>query len=876
MTDLIEYRAFLEAKAALSSDAGFPCDPSEVNPLLKPFQRDIVAWAVRGGRRALFESFGMGKTLQQLEIVRLVLQKSGKQHGLIVIPLGVRQEFMRDAAMLGTEVRFIRTAAEAAENGIYLTNYESVREGKLDPTLFDVVSLDEAGILRGFGGTKTFREFMRHFEGSGTYRYVATATPSPNEFIELLAYSAFLDVMDVGQAKTRFFKRNSEQADALTLQPHKEREFWVWVASWAIFVQRPSDLGYADEGYELPPLDVRWHMVPTDHSRAGMTTDGQGRLFANATLGVVDAAREKRLSLDARVTKLLELRAEDPGAHRVIWHDLEAERHAIEQAIPDVVSVYGAQDLDEREQSIVAFANGELQELAAKPVMLGSGVNFQRHCHWAIFLGIGFKFNDFIQAIHRLQRFLQTETVRVDLIYTEAEAEVRAQLERKWTQHEELVANMTAIIREYGLAESAMSGALQRSIGVDREEASGAGWTLIHNDCVEESFGMESESVHLILTSVPFSTMYQYSPSYNDFGHTDDEQHFWRQMDFLTPQLLRVLQPGRNLVVHVKDRIVPSGLTKLGFQTVQPFHADAIYHYQRHGFAYLGMRTIVTDVVRENNQTYRLGWTEQCKDGSRMGVGMPEYLLLFRKPPTDRSNGYADEPVVKEKPLCDDGGQPAPFDSRTNWRKPIPGTGYSRGRWQLDAHGFWRSSGERLLSSDELSSLPHRLLYRFWKDRSQEAVYDYEGHVRVTEELDYLQRLPAGFMLLPPHSSHPDVWTDVARMRTLNGSQWSKGKQLHLCPLQFDIVDRVIRQMSMPGETVFDPFSGLGTVVLRALLLGRRGLGVELSPSYHTDAVSYLRAAERDLQTPTLFDLLDEEDQAELDLPEETAAEVAV
>lgn len=871
---LADYRAFIASKAQLSTSSGFPCDPAEVNPILKPHQRAIVAWAVRGGRRAIFTAFGLGKTVIQLEIERLLLEKmrgatQDVLRGLIVLPLGVRQEFVRDAAMLGTPVRFVRTDAEVTTSGIYLTNYESVREGKIDPTRFNVLSLDEAGVLRGFGGTKTFREFMRHFEGTATFRFVATATPSPNEFIELLAYAAFLDIMDVGQGKTRWFKRNPEKADALTLHAHKEREFWLWVASWAIFVQTPSTLGYSDDGYVLPPLEVRWHQLPTDHARASVDGSGQSRLFANAALGVVDAAREKRLSLPERIFKLLQIRAENPGVHRVIWHDLEAERYAIEAAIPGIATVYGSQDLDAREPIIRDFADGEIPELACKPVMLGSGVNFQRHCHQAVYLGIGFKFADFIQSIHRLQRFGQTEPVRIDLIYTEAEAEVRRQLERKWDQHKVLVANMTEIIREYGLSEAAMTGALNRSIGVDRQEDSGEGWTLVQNDSVEETCRMDADTVGLILTSVPFSTMYEYSPSFNDFGHTDDEDHFWAQMDFLTPELLRVLKPGRNLIVHVKDRVVPSGLTKLGFQTVQPFHCDAIAHYRKHGFAYLGMRTIVTDVVRENTQTYRLGWTEQCKDGTRMGVGMPEYLLLFRKPPTDRTNGYADEPVLKAKPTCDDHGAAAAFDSRTNWKRPMPGTGYSRARWQFDAHGFWRASGDRLLSSDELVGLPHKVLYRLWRDRSRDHVYNFGEHVQVAEELDHMQRLPASFMLLPPHSWHPDVWTDVVRMRTLNGSQWSRGKQMHLCPMQFDIADRVIEQMSSPGDLVYDPFSGLGTVPLRALKFGRRGLGVELAASYHADAVAYLRAAERDAQIPSLFDSLDRDDGAEVELSEE-------
>ncbi len=837
-----DYRAFLEAKMAAAPRVGFDVDPGDVHPLLKPHQRDAVVWAVRGGRRALFEAFGLGKSVQQLEILRLTLARLGGGRALIVCPLGVRQEFRRDAAMLGAEVTFIRSEAEASADGIYLTNYETVRDGKLDPRNFQALSLDEAGVLRGFGGTKTFRELMRLFEGTATYRFVATATPSPNEFIELLAYAAFLDIMDVGQAKTRFFQRDSEHADRLTLRPPKAAEFWAWMASWALFLQRPSDLGYSDEGYELPPLDIRWHEIPSDHAAAGEERDGQGRLLHDAALGVQDAAREKRRSLPARMGKLLELRAEDHDAHRVIWHDLEDERRAIEQAVPGVVTVFGAQDLDDREDAIIAFSEGKIPELAAKPVMLGAGCNLQRHCAWAIFLGIGFKFNDFIQAVHRLDRFQQTRRVRIDLIYTEAEREVRRQLERKWRQHEQLVATMTEIIREHGMAGAAMAHALTRAIGCDREEIVGEGYRLVHADAIEETRTMPAESVGLIITSIPFSTQYEYSPSYNDFGHTDDNEHFWRQMDFLTPDLLRILQPGRMMVIHVKDRIAPGGLTGLGFQTVQPFHAEAIFHYVKHGFAYLGMKTVVTDVVRENNQTYRLGWTEQCKDGSRMGCGMPEYLLLFRKPPTDRSNGYADVPVVKAK---------------REWRAAHwTNDGYSRARWQLDAHGFQRSNGDRLLAPADLVGLKAAVVYRTFRDHSRSTVYDYAHHVACGEVLEAASSLPPTFMLLPPASWHPDVWTDVARMRTLNTMQAAKGREQHLCPMPLDMVERLIAQLSMEGEVVFDPFMGLGTVPYCAVRLKRRGIGVELSAVYFQEAARYLKEAEAARAVPTLFDLI--------------------
>ncbi|MDR6886113.1 MULTISPECIES: DNA methyltransferase [Variovorax] len=877
----MEYAEFLKSKVQMAQSLGFEIDASEVNPLLAPFQIATVRWAVAGGRRAIFKRFGLGKTFDQIEIVRIVRARAGGM-GLIVLPLGVRQEFIRDAEKLATgidpkftddqraqlrswqagrpdripKLKFVRSAAECDDpEGIYLTNYETVRDGKLDPELFSVASLDEADCLRGFGGSKTFREFMALFAGDDRrnmherlrsggvpYRFVATATPSPNEYVELLAYCAYLGVMDVGQAKTRFFKRNSEKADQLTIHPHKEREFWLWMASWALFVQLPSDLdpSFSDEGYVLPELDVRWHEIPSDHSDAGADMRGQGLMFKHQAIGVVDSAREKRESLPARMAKLQEIRAEDPAAHRVIWHDLEAERHAIEREAPGVVTVYGTQELDEREAAVIAFSDGQIQELAGKPVMLGSGVNFQRHCHWSVFLGIGHKFKDFIQAIHRLQRFLQEHTVRVDLIYTEAEREVRRNLERKWKQDIELRQKMSEIIRTYGLSRIAMAQTLSRAMGVERVEVTGERYTLVNEDCVKETQRMASDSVGLILTSIPFSTQYEYSPNYADFGHTDNNEHFFAQMDYLVPELLRVLQPGRVAAIHVKNRIVPSGMVPgVGFQTEYPFDLDTVACFRRHGFHFIGRKTIVTDVVRENAQTYRLGWTEQCKDGSRMGFGMNEYLLLFRKAPTDGSRGYADVPVVKDKAQ------------------------YSRARWQLDAHGFTRSSGNRLLQPEDLINLPADEIFKLFKQHSLTQVFDFEHDVALGEALAARGMLPPSFMLLQPQSWHDEVWTDITRMRTLNGAQSAAGREMHLCPMQFDIADRAIAQYSNPGDEVYDCFGGLMTVPYRAIRLGRRGRGCELSPGYFADGVMYCESAAREISMPSLFDFEELRTEAE-------------
>ncbi len=827
----MDYADFLRQKIKLASSSGFDVADDEINPILKPHQRACVKWAVKGGNRALFERFGLGKTVQQVEIVRLVQARAGGK-ALIVCPLGVRQEFKRDGAMLGVHFEFIRRPEEMVEGqDFYLTNYESIRDGRLDPNLFTVVSLDEASILRSFG-SKTYQEFLPLFSRV-PFKFVATATPSPNRYKELIHYAGFLGIMDTGQALTRFFQRDSTQANNLTLYPHMEKQFWLWLNSWAVFLQSPADLGFDATGYDLPPLKIIYHEVQTDLTNAGVERDGQGLLFRDAALGLQAAAAEKRDSLPARIAKMQEILTDDPGCHYLIWHHLEAERHAICRALPDAVAIYGTQDLDVREQAIVDFSDGKFQYLAAKPEIAGSGCNFQRHCHKAIFLGIDYSFNDVIQAIHRIYRFLQTQEVEIHIIHSEAEREILRSLQAKWVQHEEMVESMTNIIKEHGLNHISMADVLARTIGVERLEVASERFTVANNDCVIEAQRQPENHVDLIVTSIPFANHYEYTPSYNDFGYTESNDHFWTQMDFLTPELLRILKPGRMYCCHVKDRILFGNVTGTGVPTVSPFHCEAIMHARKHGFDYMGMITVVTDVVRENNQTYRLGWSEQCKDGTKMGVGSPEYVLLFRKPQSDRTKGYADDPVKKSK---DD---------------------YTRARWQVDAHAFWRSSGNRLLTAEELASLGPGKLAKAFTEFSLHNVYDYQFHVRIGEELEVRGALPSDFMSLAPGSHDDAVWHDVNRMITLNGNQTKKGLQNHVCPLQFDIVDRLIERYSNPGELVYDPFGGLMTVPYRAIFKGRRGQASELNTGYFFDGVQYLKSAERAFSMPTLFDFTD-------------------
>ena len=398
-----------------------------------------------------------------------------------------------------------------------------------------------------------------------------------------------------------------------------------------------------------------------------------------------------------------------------------------------------------------------------------------------------------------------------------------------------MVKKMTEIISLYGLSHADMARELERSMGVERIEVRGERFKAVNNDCVQEAARMEENSVDLIITSIPFSNHYEYTPSYNDFGHTNNNDHFWAQMDYLTPQLHRILKPGRIYACHTKDRILFGNVTQKGVPTVSPFHAEAIFHCQKHGFDYMGMITVVTDVVRENNQTYRLGYTEQCKDGSKMGVGSPEYIILMRKPQSDRTKGYADAPVRKDK------------------------SEYSLARWQIDAHSLWRTSGNILLTAEEMQSFDPGTLATLFTEYSLKTVYSYEEHVKIGEALELRGALPSVFMSLAPGSRDPEVWHDINRMLTLNTPQSQRRQSLHVCPLQIEIVDRLIERYSNKGELVFDPFAGLMTVPYRAIHLGRRGVGVELNNGYFLDGVKYCRMAEEQIAAPTLFDFLDVE-----------------
>lgn len=876
----LTYDEFLRSKVKVKEDTGIEPSLVTIPDILKPHQQDAVRFALKRGNALLALSFGLGKTIIQATLSKIVNEHTGKKT-LTICPLGVRQEFTHPStgepnrvypADIGVTYQYCTTDNEIlfSKSQHIITNYERVRDGDITPSKHDfcLVTMDEASII-GNLGTKTYDQFEKLLKDI-PFKYVCTATPAPNEFRQLIYYANMLGVRQTGQSLTRWFGRDVNKAGNLQLLPQFEEEFWLWVSTWALFLYRPSDLGYSDAGYELPQLNVYWHRLPVDHTKVWGETDnhGQYKMLSMATGSVNDMHKDKHRTLDDRMNKVKEIIDSYPETTghngKIIWHDYEYEREAIQQMFKgySIKTVYGSQDLDVREQAIVDFQDGKYEILATKPVIAGSGCNFQHWSHVNVFLGVSYKFKDFIQSVHRTHRFMQSYPVDLHIVYSESEDSIVDVLKQKWQKHEKLTEKMQQIVREYGLSKKAITDSLERTVGLPRQEMKQTLFTAINNDNVLETQQMEENSVDLIVTSVPFDNHYEYTEKVNDFSFNANDftqpltSGFWQQMDYLTPQLLRILKPGRKCVVHVKDRILYSYQVESGLTSTFPFSDETVMHFIKHGWVYEGRRTIVTDVVRENNSTYRLGYSEMAKDASKMGSGLPEYLLTFRKPNSDPSKQYSDERVIKikynsdEKNFecgnCNYKGKKLETDfdfvekDRLYTKYQCPNCGqhllfYSRAKWQIDASSFWQSNGNFIIPKN-------------W--------YNYDTHSEEMERLDFAGNLSASFLQVPPVSINDMVWDDIVFMQCLNSNQSRRRVTNHVCPLPLDIVRRAIMLYSNFNDVVLDPFAGLFTVPYLAIQMGRIGYGIELNSDYYNDGLYYCQEAEQKRLAPTLFDLL--------------------
>lgn len=882
------YLQLLVSKIKLAEKHGIKIDQSRLHTSSKPHQLEIVQWGLELGAALLAPDCGMGKSHMLIEIARIVYEEYGGKC-LIVTELGATDTFINpdpeygEGARLGVKIEYVTNQAEAFASDCWLvvTNYERVRQGNFDFSAFIIVELDEGNYIKNPASDTT--NVLQHQLRKVKFKFIASATPNPNRTLELVNYAHVLGVCDRGQILTRFFQRNSVVAGDLTLHPQHEEDFWMWVYSWMVSIELPSDMGLPDEGYALPKLHIDWDCEVKLDKALEVKPDkkGQGRLHAESNGDSSERAMIRRESIDVRVRKTVEIIKAHPDDHFIIWHLLEDERYALEKALNEddainrsIESVYGTQDWTEREQVISAFMKGEVDILITKPELCGVGLNFQKHCHMNIFMSVDYDWDAFYQAVKRTHRFGQLCEVFAFVVWISEQYHMISSLKEKQRLQTEQRAKLRAIVQKFGLGQSKFIEAKKRSFFNEATCVNGENFTSVHGDSVLVYMDRAENSVDLINSSFPFGNHYEYTDLYNDFGHNEDLGAFREQMDFLIPELFRVLKPGRIAAVHLKNRIHYGSVTGLGFSVFHRFTHAICDSMEKHGFQTMGFHYIPTDVVLENNQTYRLGYGEMQKDSTKMGSGIPEEIWIFRKPPTSSAKAYADIRVTHNKVACPHCGNidtAGEFERKKTFLKYCRGCKtfmhpeeliipegqypYNLSNWQIDADSFWHSSGNRLPLPVELKRWGIDRIHAWWKKFNRNVRYDYEGHVELLNQLDEAGHLSREFTTLPMQSNTSFIWNDVNRMDGLNMQQAKRRQQNHICPQPFDEPERIIELYSNPGEMVDDCFGGLGTTAVLALKKRRKAFIVELSKNYHKWNVRYCQEEELKAKTLTLFDL---------------------
>jgi DNA modification methylase/superfamily II DNA or RNA helicase len=604
------YAAFLAERMTIDHGDGFTIDESDINPQLFDFQRTIVAWACEKGRAAVFADCGLGKTPIQLEWARLVCERHGGI-ALIVAPLAVAQQTAREGEKFGVPVNVCRTGDDVTL-GVNVTNYEMLAH--FTPDVLAGIVLDESSILKSYDG-KTRTEIIA-FAEQIPFRLACTATPAPNDPAELCNHAEFLGVMTESEVKALYFTTDGTTT-RWRLKGHSHEAFYRWMASWAVAMRKPSDLGFPDGAFNLPSMEVVEVVVPGEN----ITPDA---LFTSERIDMNDRRRARKASLTNRVQAAVDL-ANAGTESFICWCDLNAESDALTRAIPDAVEVRGSQTPQEKADRLLGFIDGRYRVLVSKPSVAGFGLNLQ-HCNRMAFVGLSDSYEQFYQAVRRCWRFGQDRPVTAYVVTSDAEGAVVQNVKRK---EREATATMAQIV-EY--THDAVAGRNKRQEAEYREDvAEGGSWTLHLGDCVEITRRLPAESVDLSVFSPPFPGMYTYSNSVRDIGNAKGIDDLMAHFGYLAPELLRVTQPGRSCFVHLTQYV--AHINSDGFAGLKDFRGRTIEMMQDAGWRYYGEITIDKNpqvkAIRTKDQG--LLFKTLATDSSKMHVALPDWVLHFRK-----------------------------------------------------------------------------------------------------------------------------------------------------------------------------------------------------------------------------------------------------
>lgn len=602
--ELAPYTDLLNRKRALHSSAGIHRQPEDVNAALFSFQRDLVLWALRKGRAALFCDTGLGKTFMQLEWARLTGESA-----LIVAPLSVARQTVQEAAKLGIDVEYVRQQPLAP--GLYVTNYEMLDH--FDAAFWGAVVLDESSILKGLDSSTRVK--LTEMFSETPYRLCCTATPAPNDISEIANHCEFLGVQSRVEMLAQFFVHDDE---GWRLKGHAKEPFFRWLASWAMSVKRPSDLGYDDAGYNLPGLTVTPHWVEAPYTPEGM-------LFATSLKGVTDRVGVRKATTMQRVERAAAIMGEGQW---IAWCGLNDEAHQLQKLLPDAVVLEGSQSPEEKARIIEGFQDGTRRILITKASIAGFGLNFQQ-CHQMVFVGLSDSWEAYYQAIRRCYRFGQTEEVQVHIVLSEQEEEVYHNVMRKESEATDMTERLIANVRNY---EQGELGHTTDEWQYSETVTEGEGWRAMMGDSTERLAEVADNSVGLSVFSPPFISLYTYSPTERDLGNSKDEGLFFEHFGHIIRHLLRATMPGRNCCVHVAQ--VPAMLVRDGYIGLKDFRGQTINAFVDAGWVFHGEVCIDKDPQAQAIRTHSkaLLFTQMRKDSSWSRPALADYILIFRKP----------------------------------------------------------------------------------------------------------------------------------------------------------------------------------------------------------------------------------------------------
>lgn len=619
------YEQFLTAKAQHVAAAGF--EPIGLSPRLFEFQAKIVTWATRKGRAAVFADCGMGKSLMQLEWARQVHQHTGRQV-LILAPLAVAMQTVREAERFGIpSVGYARNQSEATTH-IVVANYERLES--FAPNSFAGVVLDESSILKAYDG-KTRTLIIESFRNT-PYRLACSATPAPNDHVELGNHAQFLGVMSREEMLAMFFVHDGGAVSDWRLKGHAQEVFWRWVCEWAVMIRKPSDLGFDDGSFVLPELRFHEHVIAASVADAFK----RGVLFAEEATDLNSRRQARKESISERVARAAEIVATRPDEQWLIWVALNAEGDAITAAIPGAVQVAGADSHEVKAQRMADFTEGRARALVSKVSIAGFGMNWQ-HCRNVVFVGLSDSYEELYQAVRRCWRFGQKQAVDCHIVIAEPEGPVLRNIQRKEADAirmaEEMVKNMAAV---QNINPTTAQKATYRT-AEQREQ----GWEMRLGDCVELARDLGTGSIDYTVFSPPFASLYTYSNSDRDMGNCRSHSEFYEHFKFLVPELLRATKPGRLLSFHCMN--LPTSKVRDGVIGITDFRGLLIRMFQEAGWIFHSEVCIWKDPVTAMQRTKALGllYKQLRKDSAMSRQGIPDYLVTMRKP------GVNPDPVTK-------------------------------------------------------------------------------------------------------------------------------------------------------------------------------------------------------------------------------------